>query len=128
MNWNKALSLINQHVIVGVHLDRNSQYRYILEGPKYSCHGRIYNYAGEKGYKVQIGANNYIEIPFTMLEAIYSATTLNNGIYDKNIIFNIYPRQANSKTGHGCYVHVVGKIFVLAGIMKQDSPRQYSIK
>ena len=122
MNWNEAELLIRQNINVGIHLSPESNFRYILAGPEYSCFR--YNYDGVNGYKVKIAVNTDIEIPLTMLEAIYNATIINNSIYNKHVIEEIYPQQVRT---HGCHVHVVAKIFQLSGIMNQNNPRQYSI-
>jgi hypothetical protein len=122
MNWEKAEILIRSKIFNNVHLDSKSEYKYIEAGPNYYC--KQYDYNNSLGFKVQIGANNYIEVPFSMLKTLYFSTITNNGIYDRNVIVDLYPMQVKN---HGCHVHVIGKIFVLAGIMKQDNSRHYSI-
>lgn len=115
MNWQQAQALILQHIGVPLHLDPDLAYRFITEGPNYPCFQ--YNYNGAEGYRVQIGATNYVQIPFTMLETIFQASVQNGGIYNNGVFAHLYPQQLNN---HGCHVHVVGKIFEWAGVAIQD--------
>jgi hypothetical protein len=121
MDWETAEILIRSKIYNNVHLDSNSKYKYIQAGPNYHCKQYGYN---DSGFKVQIGANNFIEVPISMLKTLYFSTKNNNGIYERKVFVDLYPKQVKV---HACHVHVIGKIFVLAGIMKQDDSRHYSI-
>lgn len=114
MTWNHALALILQHIAVGVHLNPELQYRYILAGPDYIC--THYDYNGAKGYRVNIGAQNYVEIPILMLKVLFDAAIANGSIYNNEVFGNNYPQQLNN---HDCHVHVVGRMFVIAGVANQ---------
>jgi hypothetical protein len=111
MNWDKALILIRQHINVGLQLEPSSKYRYVVEGPNYSCNH--YDYRGDNGYKINIGDRNFIEIPISMLETLYHASVLNGGVYNNAIFAAHFKQQLKN---HGCHVHVVGKIFSMSGV------------
>lgn len=123
MNWNEALILILQHIEVGLNLDPNSEYREVINVPPYQCNR--YDYGGEEGYRVQIGANDFIEIPLSMLERLFVAAVNNDGKYNNGVFGALYPQQ---RANHGCHVHVVGKIFSLSGVAVQINNRNYVIQ
>lgn len=124
MNWELAQELINIHLIQGLHFDPVLVNRIIIETPiNYHC--THYNYHGENGFKVKIGFDTYIEIPWSMLENVFTrAINLNNSIYNRAVIRDLYLQQINN---HGCHVHVVGQIFVKAGIAVRINARNYKI-
>jgi hypothetical protein len=112
MNWNQAKEQLGINLKKGVHFDPTSMFRTISEIPAfYKC--RAYNYSWKNGFKIKIGTNNYIEIPWLMLRTIFEATRINNNIYNNNVFVNHYPDQAKD---HPCHIHVVGQMFVKAGI------------
>jgi hypothetical protein len=118
MNWKEAETLIRQTIIAGMKLDK----RTVLEGPDYQCNK--YNYAGAKGFKVKIGATTFLEIPFTMLQAVFEDAVANNRIYENKVFKSKFDRQLKN---HGCHVHVVGRIFEKAGIATQIDTRKYKV-
>lgn len=118
MNWKEAESLIHQHIVVGLKLDN----RIVLEGPDYICNG--YNYCGAKGFKVKIGVITSIEIPFIMLQDVFKDAIANNRIYDNKVFKNKFEKQSKS---HGCHVHVIGRLFEMAGVATQIDKRRYKI-
>lgn len=111
MRWNLAKQLILAHIHQGISIDPGSQYRTIVAGPDRPC--STYNYRGALGFRVQIGANNHIEIPMSMLEMVYQAALANQGKYNNAIFKSLFPQQLKN---HGCHVHVVGAIFGVSGI------------
>jgi hypothetical protein len=113
MTWNQAHNLITQKIVQGIKLDPQSKYRFITKIPPYKCSLKKYNSA--EGFKIQIGETTFIDIPITMLQTIFEDATINGGVYNKNIFRLHYPTQAE-KNGHPCHVHVVGKIFEVAGV------------
>ena len=119
MNWKKAESLISRNIVAGMKLDN----RTVLEGPDYQC--CKYDYAGTNGYKVKIGANTSIDIPFTMLQAVYEDAIINNRTYENKIFKKKYSRQL---AAHPCHVHVIGRIFEKSGVATQVDNRRYKIK
>ena len=102
MNWNEAELLIRHAITVGLKLDN----RTVFEGPDFPCWG--YNYNGSPGFKIRIGATASIEIPFLILQKVYTDAIVNNRIYENKVFKNKFERQIKS---HPCHVHVVGKIF-----------------
>jgi len=118
MNWHDAEILIRQTIAPGINLDN----RTIIEGPDFSC--KKYNYNGAKGFKVQIGKKTFLDIPFTILQAVFEDACANNRIYNNKIFRSNFEKQCKT---HGCHVHVVGKIFVKAGVATQIDKRNYKI-
>jgi hypothetical protein len=113
MNWEEAWTAIHSSITKGLKLDKAANYgRPVIEVPPFACN--TYNYNGEEGYKVRIGSEVYIEIPISMLRNCYEAAKQNEGIYKTSIIYGLYPEQL---AHHGGYVHVVGRIFEIAGLV-----------
>jgi hypothetical protein len=124
MTWAEAKKLIELNLIENTRFDPSSDNRQIIETPQnYNCRSYGYN---EPGFKVKIGNNSYIEIPWSMLENMFedSKNEINRNIYRNPVFVNRYPDQAHN---HGCHIHVVGKMFVYAGFARQISIRNYKI-
>ena len=122
MNWSNIEQQIKDSVKVGDKLDWDSEYRYVAAGPDFPC--SRYDYPGMLGYNVQIGKDNWLHIPFLLLKTVYEDTLANNGIYNRNVICKNFNHLVKTK---GCHVHVVGRIFVHAGIMEERGERAYQI-
>lgn len=90
----------------------NSTYRVVLDNPPYLCKKYGYN---SVGFKVRIGKNQNLDIPLNMLKTIYDHSIKIGGVYDSKVFWHLFSRQASD---HGCHVHVVGQLFVKAGIAK----------
>jgi hypothetical protein len=67
------------------------------------------------GYNVQ--KDIISQIPFLLLKTVYEDTLANNGDTTESFCKH-YQKQV---TNHGCHVHVVGRIFVRAGIMEKKA-------
>lgn len=111
MNWEQAEQHIRGSILQGTRLSQNSKYRTIENTPPYKC--TTYNYAGIEGFRVRIGTAQFIEIPISMLKILFLSSTDKSGTYNNGILKKHYPQQL---ANHGCHVHVIGKIFELAGI------------
>lgn len=118
MNWKEAETMIRHAIITGVKLDK----RTILYGPEYACYH--YDYNGTKGFKVKIGVDTSIDIPFTMLQSVFEDAIDNNRIYENKVFRKNFDRQYKA---HGCHIHVIGRIFEKAGIATQIDKRRYKI-
>lgn len=118
MNWKEAETLIRNTIFTGMKLDN----RTVLAGPDYPCKG--YNYNSTPGFKIQIGTNTSIEIPFNMLQIVYADAIANNRTYENKVFKNKYERQLKS---HGCHVHVIGRLFEKAGVATQIRKRKFMI-
>jgi len=116
MDWKDHIKTIRKAVPVGTRLDENPNTKYKI----------VEDEAGinRNGFRIKVGAKNFIEIPLEMLEQIFHRSISNGGLYHKAIIERLYPAEVNAKP---CLVHAVGKIFAKAGIMKQTSARNYMI-
>ena len=115
MKWHEASQLIKDNIKKGASVNtEKSTYRIVEEVPPFKC--KKYNYKNEPGYKVWIGGTNTVEIPLSMLEAIFNLAVENKGIYNNGIFEKLYSKH---KETHGCHVHVVGKIFEMSGFAKK---------
>lgn len=124
MNWEQALELLLANIIVGDDLDPNPnhQYKIVIQIPPYEC--QRYDYNGAIGFKIQVGADDYIDVPLNMLQTIHNASLDNGGVYNGLIFNNLFPIQRSNKP---CHVHVVGKLFECAGIAIQVNNQNYSL-
>lgn len=122
MNWEEALPLIVSKVKVGTKLDTKFKYKLVQETPPYKC--LKYDYKGEKGFKISVEKNHYVELPISMLKNIFELSKMNNNCYDRRIFIDNYPFQALRLIGH---IHAIGKLFVHAGIAVEISNRKYTI-
>ena len=109
MHWLTARKLIADNVWVG--RDVNT--------PDSKC--RVVREVHQRGFTVPIGKKTDLEISWSMLETCYSHLSTNEG-YTNDSFVQKYPKEAKS---HGCHVHVVGRIFVVAGLAEADGKRRY---
>lgn len=127
MNWLNIEQQIKDSVKVGDKIQEDSKYRNVMAGPDFPCTSNVYGYNGALGYRVKIGKGkgNFLDIPFILLKTVFEDTLANHGIYNRGIICKHYQKQVSD---HDCHVHVVGRIFVHAGIMEKKGEREYTIK
>jgi hypothetical protein len=112
MDWNTARQLIAESVVEGTDLNRvGSTFRRVLEADACLSTPR-FSYQGERGYRVAIGENHCIEIPWSMLEVCFAQLGEPDG-YSGGFFRQRFPAQARE---HPCHVHVVGRIFEVAGV------------
>lgn len=121
MGWDAARLLIAQTVLVGTDLNRpGSTYRRVLEAD--ACFStRRFSYQGQRGYRVAVGRKHSIEIPWSMLEVCFGQLNEPAG-YSGAFFRQRFPAQARE---HPCDVHVVGRIFVAAGVAVADGDRYF---
>lgn len=123
MNWEDALQLVNENIQIGTDLDNLSQYRFVEQIPPYECYR--YNFNGEHGFKISVGNNQTIDVPMQMLQTVFQfAKAENSNIYNRMVLIATFPRQANNKP---CYIHVIGNLFVCAGVAIQNGNRNYNL-
>lgn len=120
MSWEKAKTLLRDNITKSLHLTPESKFKIVKEIPPYNCK----NYNNSEGFRIQVGAKNEINIPLSMLQRIYEKSKLNNGIYNRSIFKESFPRELKNKP---CYVHSVGKLFEHSGIMKKIDNYKYVI-
>lgn len=70
---------------------------------------------------VPIGKSDIVKIPWSMLLECFNQMN-DSGYYDGVFFNKRYPRQA---LDHPCHVHVVGRIFVVAGIAHTDGKKYH---
>jgi hypothetical protein len=112
MDWTIARQLIALSVVVGTDLNRpGTRYRRVLEAD--ACFNTPrFSYQGQRGFRVSIGTNHSIEIPWSMLEVCFGQLGEPGG-YSGTFFRQRFPPQASE---HPCHVHVVGRIFEVAGV------------
>ena len=116
MDWEQAQNRIRAHVKVGTDLNTSvSTFRFVksIEAPINSAR---YGYDDEKGFVVPIGQSTKIKIPWSMLEECFRQLDSLQG-YDSEFFRERFPLQHED---HPCHVHVVGRIFVVAGIAQLE--------
>ena len=115
MSWIQAKNKILKKIVHGTDLNSvNTTYRIVL-AVRQNISSARYGYKNETGFAVQIGKNNSIFIPISMLEKCFGAFDL-QGNYDGNFFRNHFPLQAKD---HPCHVHTVGQMFVVAGVARR---------
>jgi predicted Rdx family selenoprotein len=104
MDWAQAEVLIRRCIVCGVDLKTawSSQ--------------RIVKSVGTSVIRVQIGATNRVVIPMSMLQVI-NAHLDGGGVFDRTYFSQKYPVEAKNR---GCMIHVIGQIFVKAGLARQS--------
>jgi hypothetical protein len=120
MEWNKALQLLKTNIGLDLHLTPDKGYKIVRETPPYNCK----NYKNNEGFRVQVGAKTFVNIPLAMLETIFEASKQNDNTYNRAVFKDHFPRELNAKP---CNVHSVGKLFEHAGIMQKIDKRNYII-
>jgi hypothetical protein len=109
VTWDQAKDLIEKRVKVGTDVNTaRSSYR-VVES------------RDDNGYRVRIGKNNVIQIPWSMLEDCFAALNSESG-YTSRFFARNYPRKVD---GHPCYVHTVGQILTRAGLAAQEGRSSY---
>jgi len=101
-----------------------SSSRKILQIPPYLCNSKRYNY-NETGFEIKIGQISKIKIPISVLQSCYEGALTNEGLYNRKVFKKLYPLQL---TNHACHVHVIGQMFVNAGIADFVEPYNYKLK
>jgi len=123
MNWNQACRLIVRNITPGLHLDPRWTYKIIDTVPPYQCYRNEYN--GISGFRVQVGAKSFIEVPLEVLREVHEYAILHNASsYSKGVFQYCFPNLYNQKP---CYVHTVGKIFACAGVAHQVNNHSYQL-
>ena len=104
MNWLEAKAKIKGSLRVGTDLNTaKSHYRFV-------------NAIEEQGFIIPIGKSNNLRISWEMLEQCFQA--FSGEVYDGDYFRKLYPTHA---AHHPCYVHVIGQIFVAAGLAYFDN-------
>lgn len=119
MSWAQAKQRILRRIRQGTDLNSvNTRYRVVL-AVRHDISSARYGYQNEAGFVVQIGRNSSITIPLSMLRTCYGALSGPPG-YDGDFFRQHFPLQAQD---HPCRVHVVGQIFVTAGLARRNGNR-----
>ena len=122
MDWSVAKARISRRITLRFDLNTpESTWREVLEiGPLRDQ--KTYGYHGESGFVVRVGAVNSISIPWKMLETCFHALDTSEG-YDVKFFKSVYRLQEKHQN---CHVHVVGEIFVRAGLARRVGLKYYA--
>lgn len=99
MKWQEAKIIIKNNIRVGTDLNTAKS------------HFRFVEAINEQELSISIGKANCISISWEILEKCYQAV-ISYG-YDGIYFRKFYPIKASN---HPCYVHVIGQIFIAAGL------------
>ena len=115
MEWEEAKARIKEKVEKGCDLNtiRSKESGY-----------RIVKAVDDEGYKVPIGQEVVITVYWEMLEQCWGELSETNR-YDWRVFEKCCSRQ---RKNHGCYVHVVGKIFEKACLVDSKDDKYYVLK
>lgn len=119
MTWEEVLQLLRT-IQVGLHLTPNANFKIVREIPPYQCR----NYNNSEGFRVQVGATSFVNIPLEMLRVVFEATRQNNNTYNRAVFREDFPREINAKP---CNVHAIGKLFEHARVMQMINRYDYII-
>jgi len=117
MEWKEARELIEGKIIEGTDLNTDKSTHRFVTSVGDIRDSKRYQYRSEKGFVVKIGKSDHISIPWKMLEKCFSPISSGKG-YDGNYFREFFCKQ---RKDHYCHVHVVGQVFVRAGIAKQKN-------
>lgn len=116
MDWPSAQAKIRETIRLNTDLNTTrSTYRRVWSTSA-TIESTRYGYKSESGLVVSIGKANKVGIPWSMLKECFAQLHNPQG-YDGKYFREHYPLQAQD---HPCHVHVVGQIFVAAGIAYLD--------
>jgi len=117
MNRNQAQGIIKASIKDGTDVNTSrSTYRGVIAVDSIINSSRYWYPNSQCGFTVQIGQSSNIKIPWSMLEQCFAALSSPGG-YDGTFFRKRFSLQADD---HPCYVHVVGQIFVKAGIARAE--------
>jgi len=104
VNWIEAKKLIRDRVKPGTDLNTpKSSYRFVQD-------------ISDQGIAVLIGKTSIITISWDMLANCYQEMCRPTG-YNRAVFKSLYPKKCRNRP---CHVHVVGQIFVRAGLARVD--------
>ena len=119
MDWKHAQRQIRTRIRVGTDVNTpRSTYRFI-KAVDSDINNQRYGYHAEEGFVVPIGQSTNLRIPWSILSECFVQLNGPNG-YDGEFFEKRFPLQDED---HTCYVHVIGQIFVAAGIAYTDGKR-----
>ena len=119
MDWNEAQDKVQTNIKVSTDLNSaNSTYRFVKSVDSV-INSKRYGYDGERGFVVAIGKSNDIKIPWRMLRECFIQLSSSSG-YDSVFLNEHFPLQAHD---HPCHVHVIGQMFVKAGVARTIGSR-----
>jgi hypothetical protein len=117
MEWWEAQELIEEKIKIGTDLNTDKSTYRVVNSIGNIRDSQRYGYGSEKGFIVQIGKSKRISIPWKMLAKCFLPLSSDKE-YDGDYFRRYFPLQA---TDHPCHVHVVGQLFVKAGIARQKN-------
>ena len=117
MEWLDAKKIIQERIKKGTNINTAASTFRTISAVDARIESRRYSYQHQTGFVVQIGTSNFIDIPWSVLQECFHMLQDVNG-YSGLSFRKTFPIQAKD---HPCHVHVVGQIFVRAGLAKENA-------
>ena len=122
MDWEDAQDKIKAYIKVDTDLNTPSSSRRVVESVASPIYSKRYGYRNESGFVVPIGQSAKLKIPWSILKKCFSQLNSSEG-YSGASFRKQFPLQAKD---HPCHVHVVGRIFVVAGLARADGKKYHA--
>jgi hypothetical protein len=117
MEWLDAKKIIQERIKEGTDINTASSTFRTISAVDARIESRRYGYQSQAGFVVQIGTNTFIDIPWNVLQECFHMLHGVEG-YSGISFRKTFPIQAKD---HPCHVHVVGQIFVRAGLAEEKA-------
>ena len=119
MTWKEAKQEIDHNVGIDTELNTLNK-----DGSQRS-HNRKVVGVHDWGYRVSKGKENTVPVTWEMLKTCWDEMALNQGKYERSVIERHY---AEKVTSNPCLVHIVGKMFDVAGLVDSYYDEYYVLK
>jgi len=117
MEWLDAKKIIQAKIKTGLDVNTASSTFRSIKAVDAPIESGSYGYQNQRGFVVQIGKDSSITIPWVVLQVCYQMLQSAEGYSGKSFRKD-FARQAKN---HPCHVHVIGQIFVKAGLAEEKS-------
>lgn len=115
MEWSDAKQIIQLKIKEGTNVNSESSTFRFVKSVDSLIESKSYGYRNQTGFVIQIGTNNKINIPWCVLQECFQMLQCADG-YSGISFRKRFPLQA---THHPCHVHVIGQVFVKAGLAEE---------
>jgi hypothetical protein len=118
MEWIDAKARIKENIDIDTNLNNKrttkNNYRFVKDVPP-PC------------YKVPFGKNPRAKIDWIMLEMCWDELN-ETGKWDSKAFKKVFSKNFPKELKHGCYNHIIGKIFEEAGLVDSIEDEYYELK
>jgi len=117
MEWFDAKKIIQAQIRKGTDINTALSTFRTISAVDTRIESRRYGYRNQTGFVVQIGTDTFIDIPWSVLQECFQMLHGVDG-YSGKSFRKSFPIQAKD---HPCHVHVIGQIFVRAGLAEEKA-------